>query len=129
MVIQLDIDGTLDMAPTFFSWLSKALRRDGHKILVVSSRTTSTANLRDTATELKEMGIIYDMLILSPELDDLDASRFPPGLPRAHQPYISKLMAAEDHGTDVLFDDCGITAQLFLENLPEVTIFRPLRKR
>ena len=31
MVVQIDIDGTIDAAPEFFRWLSVALKRDGHR--------------------------------------------------------------------------------------------------
>ena len=129
MVVQIDIDGTIDAAPEFFRWLSVALKRDGHRVLVVTSRTTSPENVKATAAELKELGVVYDVLFLSPELDDLDARRLPPGLHPAHRLYISKLFAAEDHGTEVLFDDCGITADLFQRYLPKVKIFRPLKGR
>ncbi|MBI2789823.1 MAG: hypothetical protein HYX59_14200 [Elusimicrobia bacterium] len=127
MVIQIDIDGTIDAAPEFFRWLTVALTRDDHTVLIVSSRTTSKENLLATAAELKEYGVIYDKLILSPEHDNLDVSRFPPSLQAAHRLYVSKLIAAEDHGTTVLYDDCGITSELFRKHLPNVAVFRPLR--
>lgn len=125
MIIQIDIDGTIDHSPQFFSWLTSALRRDKHTILIVSSRTTSPENLKATAAELKAWGVVYDRLILSPTLNDLDSSRFPPGLHPAHRLYVGKLMAAEDYGTEILFDDCTITGDLFRKNLPRVKIFRP----
>ena len=128
MVIQLDIDGTLDYAPQFFSWLAFALERDRrHKVLIVSSRTTSPENLKITDRELEEMDIVYDKLILSPALADLDLSRVPPDLPLGQRVYIYKLMAAEDNGTEILFDDCGITTALFRRYLPAVKVFRPIR--
>jgi hypothetical protein len=73
------------------------------------------------------MCIERDELILSPALRDLDARRFPPGLPVAHWVFVNKLIAAEDYGTEVLFDDCGITCDLFRRHLPKVKIFRPIR--
>ena len=80
-----------------------------------------------TADELREWEITYDKLILSPALDDLDSRRFPPGLHPGHKLYVSKLIAAQDHGTEILFDDCGVTAELFRKHLPQVKVFRPLR--
>lgn len=127
MIVQLDLDGTLDAAPAFFAWLTAALRRDGHRVLVVTSRTTSPENLKATAAELKELGVVYDQLFLSPALDDLDSRRFPPGMYPAHRLYVYKLIAAEDHGVEVLFDDCSITTDLFRKHLPKVKVFRPLR--
>ena len=127
MIIQIDIDGTIDAAPTFFSWLTAAARRDGHSIHIVSSRTTSPTNLKATAAELEDTGIVYDKLVLSPDVDDLDPARLPPGLPPAHRIYVYKLIVAEDEGADLLFDDCSITADLFRKHLPRVRVFRPLR--
>lgn len=129
MIVQIDIDDTITAAPDFFTWLTKALRRDGHKILIVSSRTTSAENLKLSAEELRAFGVIYDKLLLSPQVDDLDPHRLPPGLHLAHRLYVYKVIAAEDHGTGILFDDCGITAELFQRYLPEVRVFRPIIRR
>ena len=127
MIVQIDIDGTITAAPEFFAWLSRALRRDGHTVLVVTSRTTSSENLRFTAEEMRGYSIVFDELILSPAVEDLDPQRLPPGLHPAHRLYVYKLISAEDHGTEVLFDDCTITADLFRKYLPDVMVFRPLR--
>jgi len=67
---------------------------------------------------------VYDMLVLSPELKNLDSKRFPPGMSVGHKLYIHKLFAAEDNGIEILFDDCGITTELFRKHLPEVKVFR-----
>lgn len=127
LTVQIDVDHTVNAAPEFFSWLTKALRRDGHCVLIVTDRESSRENDAATAAELRKMGIEWDQLILSPALADLDPRRFPPGLPVAHRVFVNKLIAAEDHGTDVLFDDCGITADLFRRHLPKVRVFRPMR--
>ncbi len=129
MIVQIDIDHTITAAPEFFAWLTKALREDGHRILIVSSRTTSPENLRFSAQELRAFGIVFDELHLSPEVTELDPHRLPPGLHPAHRLYVYKLLVAQDHGADYLFDDCGITAELFQRYLPTVTVFRPVRKR
>lgn len=127
MVIQIDIDQTITAAPEFFAWLSQALRRDGHRVLIVTSRTTSPEPLRLTAEELRAFGVVYDKLLLSPAVDDLDPRRLPPGLHSAHRIFVFKLIAAQDYGTEILFDDCSITSDLFRRHLPDVRVFRPLR--
>lgn len=127
MVVQVDIDNTITAMPEFFAWLTTALRRDRHTVLIVSSRTASPENLRITAEELRAFGVGYDRLLLSPALDDLDPRRLPPGLHPAHRLFVSKLIAAQDYGTQLLFDDCGITADLFRRHLPDVRVLRPLR--
>ena len=129
MIVQLDIDGTIDQAPQFYAWLSQSLRRDGHTVLIVTSRTTSPANVKITAKELRGYGVVYDKLLLSPEVADLDPRRLPPDLHPAHRIFASKLMAAEDHGVQILFDDDGVVAELFQRYLPTVTVLKPIRKR
>jgi hypothetical protein len=128
LTVQIDVDHTANAAPEFFSWLTKALRRDGHRVLIVTDRETSRENDAATAAELREMGIEWDELILSPALRDLDSRRFPPGLPVAHRVFVNKLIVAEDHAVDVVFDDDGVVADLFRLHLPEVSVFRPQRR-
>lgn len=129
MVIQIDVDGTITRAPEFFAWLTQALRRDGHTVLVVTSRTTSPENVKITAEELRGFGIVYDKLILSPEVADLDPRRIPHGLHPAHRIYVSKLIAAQDYGVQVLYDDCSLTNAMVNQYLPDVIVFCPIRKR
>jgi hypothetical protein len=127
MIAQIDIDATIDRAPEFFKWLTKSLRRDGHKVLIVSSRIDSPENEKHTAQELKEWGITYDKLVLHPDVPDLDTRRIPTDLHPAHRIYIYKVIAAEDLGTEILFDDCGITTSLFRKYLPNVQVFHFLK--
>ncbi|PIP84780.1 MAG: hypothetical protein COR54_02270 [Elusimicrobia bacterium CG22_combo_CG10-13_8_21_14_all_63_91] len=127
MVVQLDIDGTIDRAPEFFAWMSTALLRDGHRVLVVTSRTTSPENIRLTAEGLRAFGIVYNRLLLSPAVDDLDPGRLPPSLLPTHRLFVYKLIAAQDHGTEILFDDCKITSDIFRRHSPDVRVYRPLR--
>ena len=126
MNIQIDIDGTIDKAPEFFKWLTQSLRVSNHKVFIVSSRTTSPQNDKETAKELKEYEVTYDKLVLTPNLKDLDSKRFPTDMNPGAQLYIHKLFTAEDNDTDILFDDCGITTELFRKYLPGVKVFRLL---
>ena len=124
MVIQIDIDGTIDKATEFFKWLTNNLHKDGHRVLIVSSRTYSPENQKETINELESYGIIYDKLILTPDLKKLDIKRFPPDMQPAHKIYIYKLFTAEDNNVEIIFDDCGITMELFRKYLPHVKVFR-----
>ncbi len=126
MNIQIDIDGTIDKAPVFFRWLTNNLRDSGHKVFIVTSRTSSPMNDAETEKELKGYGITYDKLILSPELKDLDSRRFPPDMDGGEKLYIYKVFTAQDNEVDILFDDCGITTNLFRCYLPDVKVFRLL---
>ncbi|MEK6542891.1 MAG: hypothetical protein AABZ44_00420 [Elusimicrobiota bacterium] len=127
MNIQIDIDGTIDEAPGFFRWLTASLKRDGHKVIIVTSRTDSPETRTLTTKELKDWGITYDKLILSPETDKLDPKRLPKDLDWAHKLFIFKVITAQDDDVDILFDDCSITASLFKRYLPQVKIFRFLK--
>jgi hypothetical protein len=126
MNIQIDIDGTIDKAPEFFRWLTQAMRASKHKVFIVSSRTSSPQNDKATSKELKEYGVTYDKLVLTPSLKDLDSKRFPSGMNQGEKLYIYKLFTAEDNDIEVLFDDCGITTELFRKHLPKITVFRLL---
>ena len=132
MIVQLDIDGTIDRAPEFFRWLTAALRRDGHKVCIVSSRTHSEENQRTTADELAGLGVAYDRLVLSPDPRVFAYQRLPADFNPAYNVYAGKLLAAQEFGAGILFDDCGVTAEIFRKHLPQVTVFRllpPLPKR
>jgi len=126
MNIQIDIDGTIDKAPVFFRWLTNNLKTSEHKVFIVTSRTSSPMNDAETEKELKGYGIMYDKLVLTPNLKDLDSKRFPSDMNPGAQLYIHKLFTAEDNNIDILFDDCGITTELFRKYLPEVKVFRLL---
>lgn len=123
IIVQIDIDGTLDAAPEFFRWMSGSLRRYGHRVLIVSSRVESPECREATLTELKTWGIDFDELLLTPE--ELKPEKNLEGLHPGHRMYAYKVLAAREHGTTILFDDCGITAELFKKYLPEVKVFRP----
>jgi len=127
MVVQIDIDGTINWAPVFFAWMTRVFQREGHRVLIVTTLEDVPGERELTEEELRGWEITYDKLILSPPLGDLDSRRFPPGLHPSHKLYVYKLFVAQDHGTDILFDDCGITADLFRKHLPQVKVFRPLR--
>ena len=83
-------------------------------------------NDAETEKELKGYGITYDKLVLTPNLKDLDSKRFLPDMNPGAQLYIHKLFTAEENHIDILFDDCGITTELFRKHLPEVLVFRLL---
>jgi hypothetical protein len=126
MVVQIQIDSAMAWAPEFFRWLTAALRRDGHQVCLVSSRTHSEENVAAAAKELSRQGLTYDRLVLSPDPELIDEGRLPAGLEPAYRKYAGKLIVAEDLGTELLFDDCGVTGELFRKHLPKVRVLRPL---
>lgn len=66
MHVGIDIDETITAAPAFFAFLSRALRREGHRVTILTLR-----RCREGAeTTLRELGISYDTLeTLPPEFE------------------------------------------------------------
>ncbi|MEI7752556.1 MAG: HAD family hydrolase, partial [Candidatus Omnitrophota bacterium] len=62
MKVCFDIDGTITERPEFFSLLSRAVRKSGGKVFVVTSRTRSAENMEATKREVNDCGIEYDEL-------------------------------------------------------------------
>jgi len=64
MKIALDVDDTISAAPEFFAAFSKAMRRDGHEIHIVTAFDETWRPMREK--ELKDWGIEYDNLAFTP---------------------------------------------------------------
>ena len=62
MHVAVDIDQTITAAPEFFAWLTRALRRDGHKVSVLSLRRGQEGAKADLA----RLGVEFDQLELLP---------------------------------------------------------------
>ena len=66
MKIALDIDGCISEYPNVFSILTKALKSsDNVEIFIISARNNSNKSNQKTIQELKELGIVYDHLIIT----------------------------------------------------------------
>lgn len=69
MLVAVDVDGTIDAAPTTFLSLMQALRAAGHRVVVVtgcSAPTVTPQDLEDKATYLQNLGLgeAYDELVV-----------------------------------------------------------------
>ncbi len=84
MKIALDIDGTISDQPTFFSFLSVALRAAGHQILILTYR--DPAKNEATRVQLAAWGIVFDELVIAESLS-------------------AKGRLCARHGVDIFFDD------------------------
>lgn len=60
--VVLDLDETITAHPLFFSWLSSALRRDGHRVTVLTLRRSRETTIRD----LEARNITWDVLLVLP---------------------------------------------------------------
>ena len=89
MKIGLDLDDTITAMPEFFSVLSKALTKAGHKIYVITYRNKT--DRMDTVQELREFGIEYEKLFCS-DWNNEDMG-----------PYKARI--AREVGLDLMIDD------------------------
>lgn len=69
MNIGIDIDGTITSAPEFFSVLSRAFRRAGHKVYIITYREPMA--VQATRDELAAWGIDYDDMHLCGNREDM----------------------------------------------------------
>ncbi len=59
MIVGLDIDGTITRHPEFFAFLSRALKRAGHKVVVITFRE----DRQNAASDLAQWGVAYSKLV------------------------------------------------------------------
>ena len=68
MHVALDLDDTITAHPVWFAWLASALRRDRHRITILTFRRDRPT----TVADLARLGIAYDALELLPERLDCE---------------------------------------------------------
>lgn len=88
MHVVIDVDETITAKPEFFSWLTHALRRDGHRVVILTVRRDG----EETAALLGQLQIAYDRLETPPS-DVAHALQWKIGRAQALAP-------------DVVIDDC-----------------------
>lgn len=88
MRIVIDVDETITAMPPFFAWMTGALRRDGHRVTILTVRR----NHEDTARELSGLGVVYDHLEVPPA--------------EVEHALAWKIGRARELAPDVIFDDC-----------------------
>lgn len=125
MVVQIDVDNTITWAPGFFAWLSQALRRDGHRVRIVTARGLLPGEPEFTQKQLRDFGLVWDSLVLSEPVPDIDPRELPEGFPADLIYLWPKLRAAIQHEPDLLFDDSENVSALFARHLPRVKVLRP----
>ncbi len=99
MMVAVDIDGTIDSAPTIFLGLMQALRAAGHRVVVVTGSAAPTVteqDVQDKAGYLAQLGFgeAYDELVVLAD------------------PVVeSKPQWLSDNGADLLIDNKKATAK------------------
>lgn len=126
IVLGLDVDDTITAAPEFFALLTKAVRRAGGRVCIVTSRGNSPEVVEATRAELEGYGIEFDEIDIIPDKeeefidcphDDLDW----------YQRYLwQKVAICEARNVDVLFEDDPKVVRLFAKYAPEIQVFQPV---
>lgn len=88
MHVVIDVDETITARPDFFRWLAGALRRDGHRVTILTVRRDHD----ETRRALEGLQIGYDRL------------ETPPADVRSALDW--KIGRAQELAPDVVFDDC-----------------------
>ncbi len=126
MRVALDIDGTITEKPEFFSLLSRAVRREGGMVYVVTSRLGTPEAEKETRKELLAWKIEFDELIFLPPAGD------PRQLPCPHEgldwyeKYLwQKVKVCLDRGVDLVFEDDPKVTSIFEKYAPAIRVFLP----
>ncbi len=125
MKIALDIDDTITANPEFFSIVSRAVRRDGGRIYVVTSRLGIPESERETKRELDTWGIEFDELIFIPASGDPNQIPCPHEDLDWYQKYLwQKVKICLDRGVDLVFEDDPKVIALFEKCAPAIRTCR-----
>lgn len=125
MNLALDIDGTITRNPEFFSILSKAVRRSGGKVCIVTSRGTGSEARAATREEIASYGIEYDDLIVIPDSGTGEQIPCPHQELDWYQKYLwQKVSVCVDRGVEVVFEDDEKVIELFEKYAPGVQVYQ-----
>lgn len=123
MIVALDIDGTITANPPFFATLSRAIIREGGKVLIVSSRANTYEVRCSTAAELVGYGIEYTELFL---IDDIEAAaeRCPHKDLNWWEKYLwQKVDICVRNKVGILFEDDAQVIDLMKKLTPDIQVF------
>ena len=124
----LDMDGTITMAPAFFSLLARSVRGAGGQVHVVTSRADTLEGRVAIKAELSRLGIEHNRLHMLPDAEEA-GRRCPHCKLDWYQKYIwQKVQYCLDHEIDVFFDDEQKVVDLFGRFAPGIKVFRPVGK-
>jgi len=125
IVLGLDIDDTITAAPNFFALLSKAVRRAGGRVIIVTSRGNLPEVVDATSAELEGYGVEFDEINCIPDKED-EYIPCPHDDLDWYQKYLwQKVAICEARNVDVLFADDSRMVQLFARYAPAVQVFQP----
>ncbi len=127
MIIAIDIDDTITAIPSFFSLLSKAVIKDGGKVIIISSRPNLSETIRLTGQELKEYDVTYSKLVLM-EGPEVAKSTCPHMELDWWEKYLwQKVDICQKEKVDIVFEDDEKVVELFKKFAPEIQVFRVIK--
>lgn len=126
MRVALDIDGTITEKPEFFSLLSRAVRREGGMVIVVTSRLGTPEAEKETRKELLAWKIEFDELIFLPPAGDPRRLTCPhEGLDWYEKYLWQKVKVCLDRSVDLVFEDDPKVISIFEKYAPAIRVFLP----
>ena len=121
-----DIDDTIKKDPKFFSMMSKTIRDNGGRVIIMTTRTDDRAVRKHTQEELKSYDVVYDELILLPNSGSPNQEQCPHEHLDWYQRYLwQKVKLCLDNDVNIVFDDDIKTVDLFKSLAPHILVFQP----
>ena len=127
MIIAIDIDDTITANPSFFSLLSKAVIRDGGKVIIISSRPNLSETIRLTGQQLKEYGMRYSKLVLMEGPDVAKATCPHMELDWWGKYLWQKVDICQKEKVEIVFEDDEKVVSLFKKFAPEIQVLRVIK--
>jgi hypothetical protein len=121
MRIGFDIDGVITKNPIYFSFLTKVLKREGHFVAIVTSRSPLFEVQEATRQELKELDIIFDDLYFLPEDEDT-FFHYPLGLDWFQKRIWLKANYCQTNKLEVFYEDDTKTIALIEKYAPNTNV-------
>jgi hypothetical protein len=112
MNIGFDIDGVITSQPEYFSLVTKALRKGGHTVHIVTSRSPTSEVQEITKKELKGYKVDYDFIYFLPELEDRNSDEFPKELDWFQKRIWQKAEYCNKYKINIFYEDCIKTVKL-----------------
>jgi hypothetical protein len=118
--IGLDIDGTISAYPDYYSALSRTVKYNGGRVVVISSRREDSRAV--TKAQLDEWSIAYDSLYLFLPYDEVEHLA-PTGVTDWYERYLwQKIDYASSENRTSFHDDEPKVISLFQMYRPEIRI-------
>jgi hypothetical protein len=124
MKIGLDVDDTIMRQPEFFSILSNAVKKEGWKVHVVTTRPDRDADRERTLKDLSACKIAYDVIYHLPKQEG-EVEDCPHGELDDYEKFVwQKVRYCKENGVGMFFDDDEHVVEIFKRYAPDIQVFR-----